>query len=125
MLARRVLYPVGRLFTQLVSRMFLQQRITPDLLHRFASNRCNIAENAQTSGQDAYARCQSLVTNTLKFSEECLRDWVPGSHFELCVFVDQEQPLLFAYFDSNQDTNARSMKDRETNPHFILRRVMK
>ncbi len=115
-----VLYPVGRLFTQMVSRIFLQPSITPDRLHRFASNRCNIAEKAQASGQDTYLTRQSLITNTLKFSEECLRGWVPGTHFELCVFIDQEQPLLFAYFDSNQDTNARSMKDREANPRFYL-----
>ena len=89
-------------------------------LHRFASARCNIIENTLRSGEDLYATRQNLVTNTLKFSEESLKGWVPGSHFELCVFVDPEEPLLFAYFDSNHKTTSRSMKERERNLHFYV-----
>jgi hypothetical protein len=111
----------ARGFWKLISKTFLESRIMPpDRLHRFASERCSIIENAYRSGQDAYLTRQNLITNTLKFSEESLRGWVPGSHFELCVFVDQEQPLLFAYFDSNHDVAALSMKEREHNPRFYI-----
>ena len=47
---------------------------------------------------------------------------MPGSHFELCVFVDAEQPLLFSYFDSNHDSTARSMAERERGPIYYLER---
>jgi hypothetical protein len=116
-----VLVLISRKFGEMISRTFLQSSIMPpDRLHRFASERCSIAENAIRSHQDIYLARQNLVTNTLKFSEESLRGWVPGSHFELCVFVDQKEPLLFAYFDSNHDTTARSMSERERNPRFYV-----
>lgn len=116
-----VLALFGHGFWRLISQNFLQSSIIPpERLHRFASERCNIIENALPAPADAYATRKNLVTNTLKFSEESLRGWVPGSHFELCVFVDQNEPLLFAYFDSNQDATARSMKEREQNPRFYV-----
>lgn len=52
--------------------------------------------------------------------ERTLQGWIPGSHFELCVFVDAREPLLFSYFDSNHDTVARSMTLRETDPKFYI-----
>src|SRR5206468_6301207 len=111
-----VLVWIGRRFGEMISSTFLKPSIMPpDRLYRFASERCSIIENAPRSGEQIYLTRRNLITNTLKFSEECLRGWVPGSHFELCVFVDQEQPLLFAYFDSNHDTTARSIKERKRN----------
>jgi hypothetical protein len=89
-------------------------------LHAFASDRCGIIENAIRSEQDPYLTRQNLITNTLRFSESALKGWVSGSHFELCVFVDQREPLLFAYFDSNRNTVARSMGERERNPRFYV-----
>jgi hypothetical protein len=89
-------------------------------LHAFASDRCGIIENAIRSDQDPYLTRQNLITNTLRFSESSLKGWVPGSHFELCVFVDQREPLLFAYFDSNHNTISRSMAERERNPRFYV-----
>lgn len=116
-----VLYLFGRGFWEMISRNFLKSSITPpDRLHRFASERCSIVENARRSSQDVYLTRRNLIENTLKLSEECLRGWLPGSHFELCVFVDQEQPLLFAYFDSNREATARSMKDRELNSYWYV-----
>jgi hypothetical protein len=107
-------------FSRMVSKAFLKSGITPDRLHRFASERCRIIADAHSSGLDEYLTRRNLITNTLKFSEECLRGWLPGSHFELCVFVDQEQPLLFAYFDSNHDTTALSTRERERNPRLYI-----
>jgi hypothetical protein len=118
-----VLFGCGRLFLEMVSRNFLKLNVlTPDRLHRFASERSRIIENARTSGQDEYGIRRSLVTSDLEFAEECLNGWVAGSHLELCVFVDREQPLLFAYFDSNHKTNSRSMGERELNPQFYLQK---
>jgi hypothetical protein len=119
-LAGGVLVGCGSLFLRLVSKTFLRGSITSDRLHRSSSERFRIIEDARRSGQDEYQTRMQLVTNTLKFAEECLRGWVPGSHFEFCVFVDQQQPYLFAYFDSNHDVNARSMKDREQNPYWYV-----
>jgi hypothetical protein len=116
-----VLVLFGRGFWALISKTFLTpSRMPPDRLHRYASQRCSIIENASGLGQDLYLIRRNLITNTLEFCEECLRGWVPGSHFELCVFVDQEQPLLFSYFDSNHDVTALSMKERERNPRFYV-----
>ena len=118
-----VLVLTGRKFGEMISRTFLQSSIMPpDRLHRFASERCSIVENSIRSGQDEYLTRQNLITNTLKFSEESFRGWLQGSHFELCVFVDQTEPLLFAYFDSNHDSTARSMGERERNPRFYVDR---
>jgi hypothetical protein len=104
-----------------IARTFLQSCITPPhRLRGFVSERCSILENALRSDQDPYLTRQNLVTNTLKFSEESFNGWVPGSHFELCVFVDREEPLLFAYFDSNHNTTSRSMREREQNPRFYI-----
>jgi hypothetical protein len=116
-----VLVLIGRKFGEMISKTFLQSSIMPpERLHRFASERCSIIQNSIRSQQDPYLTRQNLITSTLKFSEESLRGWVPGSHFELCVFVDQKEPLLFAYFDSNHDTTARSMSERERNPLFYV-----
>jgi hypothetical protein len=116
-----VLVLIGRKFGEMISRTFLQSSIMPpDRLHRFASERCSVVEHSIRSGQDEYLTRQNLITNTLKFSEESFHGWLPGSHFELCVFVDQTEPLLFAYFDSNHDSTARSMGERERNPRFYV-----
>ncbi len=118
-----VLFAIGQTFVKLVNKTFLESSIlVPTALQRSSSERCNIISNAQRSGEDTYLTRQKLITNTLKYSEESLKGWVPGSHFEFCVFVDQEQPLLFAYFDSHQDVAARSMTERERNPFFYVER---
>ena len=36
------------------------------------------------------------------------------------MFVDRDQRLLFAYFDSNRHAKSRSMTERENNPRFYL-----
>lgn len=111
----------GRLFMLMISRNFLKSGVLSSArLQRLSSERCSIIENARSSKEAVFLTRANLIRNTLKFCEESLQGWVPGSHFELCVFVDQEQPLLFAYYDSNHDTNARSMRERERNPRFYI-----
>jgi hypothetical protein len=110
----------SKLFLKIISKNFLNLGITPSRLHKFSSARSRIVADAAHSGEDEYLTRARLVTNTLRYSEDWLRGWVPGSHFELSVFVDREMPLLFAYFDSNQDETSRSMKDRERNPRFYI-----
>ena len=95
-------------------------RPTLRALHRFAAERCRIIEQAMQSEQDPFITRQVLVGNTLKFAEESLTGWVSGSHFELCVFVDPAEPLLFAYYDTRGDTTSRSMQGREQNPNFYV-----
>lgn len=119
-LAGSVIVGVGRLFLQLLSKAFLKPSITSDRLHRFASDRSRIVDEVARLGLTEDVRRQRLIISTLKFAEESLRGWVPGSHLELCVFVDHQQPLLFAYFDTNHDTNARSMAEREHNPNYYV-----
>lgn len=118
-----LLYAVARIFIEISRRTFIQRSILPvGRSHRFASERCRIIEDAKRTGSDEYSIRRKLVSNTLKFAEECLQGWLPGSHFELCVFVDQDQPLLFGYFDSNHHTTARSMAEREQNPAFYIQK---
>jgi hypothetical protein len=72
-----VLVWIGRKFGEMTSRTFLQSSVMPPhRLHRFASERCGIIENAIRSDQDPYLTRQNLITNTLKFSEESLRGWI-------------------------------------------------
>lgn len=116
-----VLYGCGHLFLQMVSTNFLQSEpLSPEHLHRFASERSHVIENARKASHDEYSLRRDLVTNALKFAEESLKGWIAGTHLELCVFVDAEQPVLFAYFDSNQNTSSRSMAERKRNPRFYL-----
>lgn len=117
-----IMFGAGKLFLKLVSRTFLEPDnvISFSKLHRFASDRVRILGEDGVANQDDYAIRQRLITEVLRFAEESLREWLPGTHFELCVFVDSSQPLLFAYFDSNHDSIARSMKLREENPYWYL-----
>jgi hypothetical protein len=120
-LSSGVLAGCGVVFLKLLEANFLKREILPmSRLHRQATERNSIVEHAQRGAQDKYETRRLLVTNTLRFAEETLRGWVSGSHFELCVFVDTEQPLLFGYFDSNHDSTARSMSERERNPAFYV-----
>lgn len=113
---------VGGIFVKVATKALLEPDdiISFNKLHRFASDRCQILEQDELAKIDDYAIRQRLVTETLRFAEESLRGWLRGSHFELCIFVDREQPLLFAYFDSNHDRQARSMKYREQNPYWYV-----
>ena len=115
-----VVYGCGRLFVRLIERTFLAKGITADRLNQIASARCEIVAQAQRSRQEEYLIRQKLVENTLKFSEAWLKGWAKGSHFEFCVFVDLDMPLLFAYFDSKRDTTSASMAKREANPRFYV-----
>lgn len=118
-----ILYAVARQFIEISRKTFLQRSPTSvDRLQQFASERCGVLKAEQRASRDPYLGRQLLVTNTLKFAEQCVRGWLRGSHFELCVFVDAEQPLLFSYFDSNHDVIARSMGDRERNPLFYVQK---
>jgi hypothetical protein len=118
-----VLAGSSKLFLKIVSKNFLNVGITPSRLHQFSSERSRIIADARHSRDDEYVTRGKLIANTLKFSEEWLRGWVPGSHLELCVFVDREMPLLFAYFDSAQDATSRSMKERERNPRYYVEKA--
>lgn len=111
----------GTLFMKMVQAQFLDREVLPtDRLHRFASARTTLIEDAWRNGKPLYETRRSLINNTLRFAEETLQGWVPGSHFELCVFIDSEQPLLFAYFDSKHETIARSMRNRQESPSYYL-----
>jgi hypothetical protein len=114
------LYGCFVFFKKLLEANFLGKEILPmSRLHRLSLEKNEILRR---SGQNIYDTRKSLVTTTLKFAEETLRGWIPGSHLELCVFVDVENPLLFGYFDSNGNTMARSMTERSRNPTFYIER---
>lgn len=117
-----IMYAAGKAFLKVVFKTFLEPDdvISFSKLHRFASDRYRILDEDGRSGLDDYATRQHLVTEVLRFAEESLREWLPGSHFELCIFVDRDQPLLFAYFDSNHESTARSMRHREQNSYWYL-----
>lgn len=117
-----LLFAVGKVFLRVVSKTFLEPDdvISFSKLHRFASDRCRILDEDGRAGIDDYASRQRLITELLGFAEESLHGWLPGSHFELCIFVDRDQPLLFAYFDSNHDSTARSMAQRRQNPYWYI-----
>ncbi|KQV78112.1 hypothetical protein [Rhizobium sp. Root1220] len=116
-----VLAGCGKVFLSMLNQHFLKSEILPmRRLQRLISERNTAIDDVSKSGQNTYDARRSLITGTLKFGEETLRGWIPGSHFELCVFVDPEQPLLFSYYDSNHDKAARSMSHREKNPTFYI-----
>jgi hypothetical protein len=117
-----IMVACGKLFVRVVSKAFLQPDdiISFSKLHRFASDRCRIVDQDAQADLDDFATRQHLLTEILSFAEESLRGWLPGSHFELCIFVDRDQPLLLAYFDSNRASTARSMQYREENPYWYV-----
>jgi hypothetical protein len=106
----------GVLFHKLIEMNFLNREILPMARLRGLASGRNVI--IRRNNQDIYGIRRELVTNVLRFAEETLRGWIPGSHLELCVFVDAEQPILFGYYDSNGDTTARSMSERARNPNF-------
>ncbi len=110
----------SKIFLKIVSNNFLNLGITPARLRQFSAERSRIIADVRHSGDDEYVTRGKLITNTLKFSEQWLMGWVSGSHFELCVFVDREMPLLFAYFDSDQADKSRSMEQRARNPRYYI-----
>lgn len=113
----------GAIFIRMIKALFVDKEILPfQRLHRLTSARTAVIRAAQRSPEDAYETRRALINGTLQFGEETLQGWVPGSHFELCVFVDPEQPLLFGYFDSKHETSARSMRERIRNPAFYVER---
>lgn len=117
-----ILFAGGRIFLKVLSKTFLEPDavISFSKLHRFASDRCRVLDADAANNGDEYSNRQRLVTEILSFAESCLRGWVLGTHFELCVFIDAEQPILFAYFDTNHDNVARSMRNREQNPYWYV-----
>jgi hypothetical protein len=111
----------GVLFLRLIEANFLSRETLPmSRLHRLASDRNTILDSSARGEQSVFETRRSITANTLRFAEETLRGWVPGSHFELCIFVDAKEPLLFSYFDSNNDIRARSMAEREGDPSYYI-----
>jgi hypothetical protein len=115
-----VLFLFAKRFVKIVDLAFFTHRITPEQLQRFAAQRNVKLDNARQSGEGPELTRQNLIVNSLEFCEECLKGWAPGHHFELCVFVDRELPMLFAYFDSNGTKDAKSMPLRKANPRFYV-----
>lgn len=108
-------------FQKLIEANFLKgDRVPARRLHLLASERTKISQQNKEANLLDFANRRDLVTNTLKFAEETLRGWISGSHFELCVFVDAEMPLLFSYYDSNHHTHARTMTARQTSPKYYV-----
>jgi len=116
-----ILAGCGVIFQQLVRANFLKgDRVKTSRLHLLATERTSIVRQKSQVNSDEFGTRRDLITNTLKFAEETLRGWIPGSHFELCVFVDAEMPLLLSYYDSNHQTHARSMTARQSSPRYYV-----
>ena len=110
----------GILFKKMVEANFLGREILPIArLHQTTTERSRIVDQA-VNGQSEFQTRKALVTESLRFAEQTLHGWIPGSHLEFCVFIDAEQPLLFSYYDSQHDVVARSMAARNANPYFYV-----
>jgi hypothetical protein len=108
-------------FRKLLEKHFISKEILPfSRLHHYASDRSDTLRDTPIDSRNAFLLRQSLIAKTLRLAEETLHGWCPGSHFELCVFIDADQPLLFSYFDSKRDYIARSMAERARSPTFYL-----
>jgi hypothetical protein len=107
-----------QIFHKIVQKMFLNVGLTTQRLHELSSERNRILAKTQGPRRDEYADTAELVTTTLKYAEAWLNGWAKGTHFELSVFIDQEFPVVFAYFDSNRDTTSRGWEDRRKNPKY-------
>ncbi|MER9191603.1 hypothetical protein [Mesorhizobium australicum] len=82
-----VLGGIGFLFKKLVEDTFVKPELLPmGRLHRLAMDRSGIIEDGRRSNREVFETRKALVTGTLRFVEETLQGWVPGSHLELCVF---------------------------------------
>jgi hypothetical protein len=108
------------IFMRLVQKSFLDKEALPmERLHRNTAERNRIVDQAN-GGMPLFDVKKALVTNTLRFAEETLNGWIPGTHLELCVFINADQPLLFSYYDSQHDDVAKSMAARRGNPNFYI-----
>jgi hypothetical protein len=115
-----VLGACAKNFSRLIEKAFLDKEALPmERLHRNAAERNRIVEQGN-NGKPIFETKRALVTNTLRFAEETLKGWVPGTHLELCVFINADQPLLFSYYDSQHDDVAKSMAARRGNPNFYI-----
>lgn len=111
------------IFLRLMNTNFLQTsgRLSKSI-HRLATERKQILAEAAEGNIKPQEMMNRLVTNTLKSGEEALTGWVVGNHFELSVFVNPEQPEMFAYFDSTHSRFARSMAARRNDPEYFLKK---
>jgi hypothetical protein len=114
-----IMFAAGKAFLSAVSKEPDNVISFSKLIH-FSSDRYRLLEKDIRAGLDDYTSRQQLVTEILKFAEEFLHEWLPGSHFELGIFIDRDQPLLFAYFDSNHEISVKSMEYREHNSYWYL-----
>ena len=106
------------LFKGMIRDNFMKpSTLSSESIREYVAQR-NIILDQHKLNADQYDTCRQLVQNTLAFAEKALRGWIPGRHFELCVFVDKDNPLLFAYFDSQQRTVSRSFSKRAGNPNY-------
>ena len=100
-LSGTVLLGVGSLFVRLIRMTFIESPvISPSVLASFDSDRNRIVDGLEAPRLHAYDGRRHLVTSTLRFAESRMRGWLTGTHFELSVFLDPNEPLLFAYYDS-------------------------
>ena len=121
-LSGTVLLGVGSLFVRLIRMTFIESPvISPSVLASFDSDRNRIVDGLEAPRLHAYDGRRHLVTSTLRFAESRMRGWLTGTHFELSVFLDPNEPLLFAYYDSSGSERARSMNERSADPLFYVR----
>ena len=114
-----VMYATWKAFLRVTSKK-TEDVISFSKLHHFSSDRFRLLEKDIRPGLDDYATRQYLVTEILRFAEESLHEWLPGSHFELSLFIDRDQPLLFSHFDSNHESTVRSMQHREHDSYWYI-----
>jgi hypothetical protein len=114
-----VMFATWKGFLRVVSRE-PENDISFRKLRHLSADRYSQSEKDISAGLDDYTTRQYIVTEILKFAEEFLHGWLPGTHFELSIFVDRDQPLLFAYFDSNHESTVGSMQHRERNSYWYL-----
>lgn len=114
--ATRIFYAVA------IKTLFPARPLPTDRLRQYIANRNAMTEQRPSDDAAEFRLKQRLVIETLKFAEERFRENFKGTHFELCVFVDREQPFMFGYYDSDPRDVARSMPARLEDPLYYVRK---
>jgi hypothetical protein len=109
----------GELFRRMVKSNFSQgDKIQLVRLHKHFADRSKVLADLSTADPDEFAIRTAAISNTLKFAEQTLRGWLPGTHLEFCVFVDPEWPLMIAYFNSSLNEVNMSMEARKNSRSY-------
>ncbi|WCQ98789.1 hypothetical protein [Paracoccus aestuarii] len=111
----------GKTFLDISRKNFLDTSKLPvSVLKELAAEMAKIVSKP---GLSEVAKRLELMHAILNFARSRMPDWAKGNHFEFCVFIDREFPVMVAYTDSALQSRNRSMSQRESNRTYYREKM--